>query len=103
MIASHLLKWVHCQRDLYGEQMELRYVRDTDKREVDFCITKDFQPLMIVESKWGDRSTSAHLHYLKKKFPEAKYYQVSATGEKQYINKNNVVHIPAVTFLQQLV
>jgi len=103
MIASHLLKWVHYQRDLFGEQMELRYFRDTDKREVDFCITKDLQPLMFVESKWGDSSASAHLHYLKKKFPEAKYYQVSATGEKQYINKNNVVHIPAVTFLQQLV
>jgi len=103
MIASHLLKWVHYQRDVYGEQMELRYFRDTDKREVDFCITKNFQAQMFVECKWGDSSTSSHLHYLQKKFPNAKFYQISATGKKLFINKKNIVHMPAVNFLQQFI
>ncbi len=103
MVASHLLKWVHFQRDVFGEQMELRYFRDTDKREVDFCITRNLKAQMFVECKWGDSATSSHLHYLKKKFPEAKYYQVSATGKKLFVNKNNIIHMPAVKFLQDFV
>ncbi len=103
VIASHLLKWVHYQRDFFGEEMELRYFRDTDGREVDFCLTKNRVPQMFVECKWGDDSTSKHLHYLQKKFPDARYYQVSATGTKQFVNKNNVIHIPALLFLHNFV
>ena len=103
MIASHLLKWVHYQRDLFGEEMELRYFRDTDGREVDFCLTNNLKPQVFVECKWMDESTSKHLHYLKKKFPDARYYQVSATGTKQFVNKDNIIHIPAVAFLDNFI
>jgi predicted AAA+ superfamily ATPase len=103
LLASHLLKWVHYRRDVYGEEIELRYFRDTDKREVDFCVLEDLKPKMFVESKWGDSSTSPHLHYLQKKFPESEYYQVSAVGSKQFINKSGIKHLPALEFLQQLV
>lgn len=103
MTASHLIKWVHYQRDVYGEQMELRYFRDTDKREVDFCITRNLQPQMFVECKWADSATSVHMHYLQKKFPTAKFYQIAATGKKQFMNKKNITHMPALNFLQQLV
>ena len=102
-LASHLLKWVHYRRDLYGEQVELRYFRDTDRREVDFCVMKDLKPQMFIECKWGMSSTSPHLHYLQKKFPKAGYYQVSATSSKQYINRKGIIHLPAIEFLQQLV
>ena len=58
---------------------------------------------MFVECEWGDSSTSAHLHYLQKKFLNAKFYQISATGKKLFTSKKNIVHMPAVNFLQQLV
>jgi len=103
MIASHLLKWVHFQRDVFGKELELRYFRDTDKREVDFCIACNHKPQIFVECKWTDNSTSPHLHYLQKKFPAARFYQISAAGEKSFINKQNIVHMPAVKFLQQFV
>lgn len=103
LVASHLLKWVHLRRDVYGDEIELRYFRDTDKREVDFCVTKDRKPLMFVECKWSENSTSPHLHYLKKKFPEAEYYQVTATGDKNFMDKKGIVHLSAVEFLQRLV
>lgn len=103
LVASHLLKWVHLRRDVYGDEIELRYFRDTDKREVDFCVTKDRKPLMFVECKWSENSTSPHLHYLKKKFPEAEYYQVTATGDRNFMDKKGIVHLSAVEFLQRLV
>ena len=103
VIASHLLKWVHYQRDCLGEEMELRYFRDTDGREVDFCLTNNRKPEMFVECKWGDSATSKHLHYLQKKFPAASYYQVSATGNKEFVNADRIIHLPALTFLQKFV
>ena len=36
LVASHLLKWVHLQQDRYGENIELRYFRTRDQKEVDF-------------------------------------------------------------------
>lgn len=38
MVACHLLKWVHWQQDTEGLDLELRYFRDTDGREVDFVV-----------------------------------------------------------------
>ncbi|HKL82972.1 MAG TPA: ATP-binding protein [Desulfobacter sp.] len=103
LTASHLLKWVHYQRDVFGEPLELRYFRDTDKREVDFCITKNFEPQMFVECKWKDSATSSHLYYLKKKFPDAEYFQISATGKKRFENQKKIIHLPAINFLQKFV
>lgn len=40
---------------------------------------------------------------LKKKFPDVEHFQVTATGTKQYINKNSIIHIPAIKFLQKFV
>ena len=103
LVASHLLKWVHFQRDVYGEPMELRYFRDTDKREVDFCVTNNLQPQLFVECKWQDGATSPHLHYLQKKFPDAEYIQVAAMGEKSFTDRRGIIHQPAVAFLHRLV
>lgn len=102
LVASHLLKWVHFRRDVYGEQIELRYFRDTDKREVDFCVTKDRKPTMFVECKWSETSTSPHLHYLNNKFSETEYYQVTAMGDRNFMDKKGIVHISAVEFLRRL-
>lgn len=49
--ASHLLKAVHWWTDLGLGQFELHYIRDTAKREVDFLISRDSEPWMMVEVK----------------------------------------------------
>jgi uncharacterized protein len=36
--------------------MELRYLRDTDKREVDFVVLRDRRPLFAVECKSGEKA-----------------------------------------------
>ncbi len=103
LVAVHLLKWAHYQRDCFGEQMDLRYFRDTDRREVDFCILHNMQPEMFVECKWSDGPTSPHLKYLRKKFPKADFFQVSATGTGEFITDKRIVHMPAVKFLQKFI
>ncbi len=49
--ASHLFKAVHWWTDLGLGQFELHYIRDTAKREVDFLISRNSEPWMMVELK----------------------------------------------------
>ena len=54
LVACHLLKWVHFEQDTKGRELELRYFRDVDGREVDFVIVEGRHPLLLVECKWSD-------------------------------------------------
>lgn len=40
LVASHLLKWVHFQFDTAGRELDLRYFRDVDGREVDCVVVE---------------------------------------------------------------
>lgn len=53
LVAIHLIKWVHFRQDTEGLDLELRYFRDVDGREVDFVVTDRRKPILIVEAKLG--------------------------------------------------
>lgn len=76
MVASHLLKYCHFLEDTEGEKMELRFLRDTDKREIDFVVLKGKKPLFAVECKTGERNLSPHISYFKDRTKIPKFYQV---------------------------
>jgi hypothetical protein len=48
------LKWVEYQVDTQGRELELRYFRDVDGREVDFIVLERIRPIGFVECKLGD-------------------------------------------------
>ena len=48
-LASHLLKYCYFIEDTEGYRMELRFIRDTDLREIDFVVLKDKKPIFAVE------------------------------------------------------
>ena len=91
MVASHLLKFCHFQEDVEGHKMELRYIRDTDKREVDFVVLKNKKPLFAVECKKSDRSCSPSLFYFQQRLNVPIYYQVSLSGEEKLVNDQIVL------------
>ena len=103
LIASHLLKWVHFEQDARGLDLELRYFRDTDGREVDFVITDGRRPRLLVECKWGDADVDRSVRYLKARFPETEAWQVSATGRKDYLAPENIRVSPALALLNRLI
>lgn len=87
MMASLLLKFCHFHEDVNGHKMELRYVRDTDKREVDFVVIKDKKPIFAVECKTKERSISPHVIYFKERTSIPKFYQVHLEDfERQVID-----------------
>lgn len=103
LVAAHLLKWVHFVQDTQGRDLELRYFRDSDAREVDFVIVEGRQPTLLVECKWSDSDVDKSLRYLKARFPKAEAWQVAATGKKDYVTPEGIRVSPALELLKQLV
>lgn len=103
MVACHLLKWVHFLQDSEGRDVDLRYFRDTDGREVDFVVVEGGRPLVAVECKWGGDGVDKSLRYWKGKFAECASWQVSATGTRDYVTPGGIRVCPAATFLASLV
>lgn len=103
LVASHLLKWVHYEQDAHGRDLELRYFRDTDGREVDFVVTERLKPILLVEAKWSDTAVDRSLQYLKARFPKAEAWQISAVGKKDYVTPTGIQVAPSVSFLSRLV
>ena len=103
LVACHLLKWVHFQQDSQGRELELRYFRDIDRREVDFVVTERSNPIKLVECKWGDADVDGGLRYLKTRFPDAESWQISAVGTKDYQTRDGIRVAPALELLKGLI
>ena len=103
LVAVHLLKWVFEQQDCWGEDLDLRYFRDEEGREVDFVIVKKRAPILFVECKWGQREFSPHLKYLSRKFPGVRAVQVHAQKSLEFMNDEGLEMLSAQTFLAELV
>jgi uncharacterized protein len=103
LVAVHLLKWVHFQQDTKGGEIDLRYFRDVDGREVDFVLLENRRPLQFVECKSGDREVSQGLRYLKARFPSCSAWQISIEGQRDYESKEKIRVCPASTYLGGLV
>ena len=89
MVAAHLLKWVHFLFDTEGREVELRYFRDVDGREVDFVLVERKKPVMMVECKLADTRIHHGLRYLRVRFPAAQAYQVHLAGEREYLSEEH--------------
>jgi hypothetical protein len=103
LVASHLLKWVHFKQDSEGLELELRYFRDTDRREVDFVVVDGRKPVLMVECKLDDVAVDPGLRYLRAKFLECEAWQVHARGLKDYQTAEGIRVAPAMTLLKTLV
>lgn len=85
MVACHLLKYCDFVEDTQGYDMELRYLRDTDLREVDFVVLRNQVPEFAVECKCGERKPSLAGDYFRARTDIPEFYQVHL-GDKVYGN-----------------
>jgi len=103
LTACHLLKWCHHLNDTEGRDMELRYFRDVDKREVDFVLTEKNKPILFLESKIGAREAGLPLRYLHERFPGVEACQISLKEEKAFTDKYGIRHLSAASYLGGLI
>lgn len=103
LVAVHLLKWVQYEQDTKARELELRYFRDIDGREVDFIITEKGHPIYAIECKTSDGDISKSLRYFRKKFPSCNTLQLTAMGTKEFVDKNGIKHYSAIRLLKDLI
>ena len=105
LVACHLLKAIEGWTDLgYGE-FELHYLRDKQKREVDFLVSRDREPWFLVEAKTSDGSPTAALRNYQKAVGARHAFQVVLDAPFAAFDcfaERTPVSVPALTFLSQL-
>lgn len=106
-VASHLLKACHFWTDIGIGQYDLFFLRTKDGKEVDFLISKDAKPWILVEAKFGnDKAISKSLQYFHHTLSTKHAFQV--VYNMPYIDKSCFDYttptiVPATTFLSQLI
>jgi len=107
LIASALLKAVQFWTDLGFGEFGLHFLRDKQKREVDFVVVRDGKPWFLVEVKLsGSASLSPHLACFQQQSGADHAFQVALDLpflEHNCFEATRPVIVPARTFLAQLV
>ncbi|MCC7459861.1 MAG: ATP-binding protein [Proteobacteria bacterium] len=105
LIASHLLKSCHAWSDSAMGEFELHYVRDKQKREVDFLVTQNQKPWLLVECKSGrDQITPALIHYTEKLKPTFSIQVVNGIAKERRSMAHPKIRVMDVRrFLSRLV
>ena len=104
-VACHLLKAVEGWTDLGFGDFELRYLRDKQKREVDFLVARDRQPWFLVEVKLSETSLSPSLTHFQGQTKAPHAFQVVMSLPYQPVDcfkGHRPVVVPGKTFLSQL-
>ena len=86
LVACALLKEIHFKADCFGEELQLCYLRNKDGREIDFLVTRNAVPELMIEVKWGDEKLSANFKNFEKFLPKVRSVQVvkELNREKTY-------------------
>ena len=105
-VACHLLKAVEGWNDMGLGVFELGYLRDKEKREVDFLVTRDGEPWFLAETKRRDESMSRSLQHYQDRIGAPFAFQI--TVDAGYVDEDCFARpgfpliVPARTFLSQL-
>jgi predicted AAA+ superfamily ATPase len=106
-VASHLLKAIHFWTDRGLGEYQLHYLRDKEKREVDFLVTKNDTPWILVEVKASAQGgLSPSLFHFQKQVRAPHAFQIAF--DLPFIDKNcfeqpSPLLVPARTLLSQFV
>ena len=100
LVACQLLKYCHHREDTQGHRLELRFLRDTDRREVDFVVIEDGVPAFAVECKAGERAASPAIAYFRERTPIRDFYQVHLGEADKLVGGTRI--LPFRVFCEEL-
>lgn len=106
-VACHLLKAVEAWQDLGLGDFHLAYLRDKEKREVDFLVVRDRSPWILVEVKRSEEALAPALTYFQGQTGAP--YALQVVVDAPYVDadcferRRAPLVVPARTFLSQLV
>jgi predicted AAA+ superfamily ATPase len=104
-VACHLLKSVEGWNDMGLGVFDLFYIRDKQKHEVDFLISRDAKPWFLLEVKTSETHLSPSLERMQAATGAKHAFQVVIDipfTDASCFGKTKPVIVPARTFLSQL-
>lgn len=69
IVACALLKEIDFQNDVFGERFKLHYLKNKLKQEIDFLVTKNNIPQLLIEVKTSDDKLSPNFDHFAKYLP----------------------------------
>jgi predicted AAA+ superfamily ATPase len=94
LIALHLLKACHYWMDTAQGEFELMFIRTKEKEEVDFCVTRDKKPWLLVECKSAELEPTAVLRKFTRLFrPKWSFQLVTLPNHYKYFPHWNVYSV----------
>ena len=104
MIGAHLMKFCHLYQDAFGLSVELHHLRDQAGREVDFLVTWEHTPWVLVECKLAPPDRFTNVNYFGNKLSVSERYVITLDAGADYVDRASQVRVmPAARFLTALV
>lgn len=104
LIGAHLLKYAHYIQDSMGYSVDLYYLRDLEKREVDFLLTWKQKPWIMVECKTKPGGSLTPLAYFADRLDLTERYVLTLESGVDHADKRTGIRsISADRFLMALV
>jgi uncharacterized protein len=104
-VACHLFKAVQVWQDLGFGEFGLCYLRDKQRREVDFVVIRDGQPWFLVEVKQAQRELGPNLRYFQLQLAAPHAFQIVLDMpfvQADPFERSEPTVVPASTLLSQL-
>ena len=107
LVASSLLKSVNLWTQSGLSHHDLHFIRDKQKREVDFLVTKNNKPWILIEANLSSQANLSKNLVRFQELTKAKYaFQIVLDldfVERDCFEFETPIIVPAKTFLSQLV
>lgn len=100
LVALSLLKEVHYRQDALGEVYDLFFMRDKSQKEIDFLITHNRKPHLVIEVKEGEDQVSENFRHFEKHLAGVRKIQLVKNLKTEYQNKNGVSVLSLADWLQ---
>jgi len=97
LVACALLRWCHFAQDWGGENLELRFLRDKERRAVPFLLTLGGKPRLLVGTSLGEAGPVGHLKYFSERLRVPGV--LVAAGRRAVGEEAGVRALPATAFL----
>jgi len=102
LVACALLKELHFLEDTLGLNTGLFYLRNKEGREIDFFVTIDDRPNLLIEVKWADDNPSRNFSTFSKYLPGTPAVQLVGKLDREKSFESGLKVLKAAPWLADL-
>lgn len=102
LVALSIYKEILFRKDVLGENYGLHFLRDKNQNEIDFLITKDLKPILMIEVKLSDKNLESSFHIFEKSFGPIPKIIIVKNLDRSFTQKNGARVMKASEWLAKM-